>query len=103
MAQSTRVPLRQGDVILRKSTLWHRGMPNNSRRPRPMMAITFGEMDDPDPDPFALNDGKTCSSPTGSGPAASDGCGSDLRQGARSYSTYRFARSLYGNKGYASF
>ena len=56
--KSTRVPLRQGDVVVRKSTQWHRGMPNHSDAPRPMMAITFGEMDDLDLDPFALNDGK---------------------------------------------
>ena len=41
---TTRVPLRQGDVILRKSTLWHRGMPNKTPTPRPMMAVTFGEV-----------------------------------------------------------
>ena len=27
-----RLPLSQGDVVLRRSTLWHRGMPNLSRR-----------------------------------------------------------------------
>src|SRR5579859_4949195 len=26
-----RIPMKQGDVLLRKSTLWHRGMPNNSQ------------------------------------------------------------------------
>src|ERR1700722_19342513 len=36
---STRIPMNQGDVLLRKSTLWHRGMPNRSSMPRPMMSL----------------------------------------------------------------
>ena len=43
---TTRVPLRQGDVILRKSTCGIGGCRTRRRRPRPMMAITFGEMED---------------------------------------------------------
>jgi hypothetical protein len=36
-----RVPLRQGDVVIRVSTLWHRGMPNHTSTPRPMLAFTW--------------------------------------------------------------
>ena len=32
---TTRVRLEQGDVLLRMSTLWHRGMPNRTAAPRP--------------------------------------------------------------------
>lgn len=55
---STRLPMQRGDVVLRKSSLWHRGMPNNSRTPRPMLAMTFGESMAPAGDPFRANDGK---------------------------------------------
>ena len=40
---STRVPMKRGDVIIRKSTLWHRGMPNHSTAMRPQLTFTFGE------------------------------------------------------------
>lgn len=56
--RSTRVPMQQGDVLVRKSTLWHRGMPNRSSAMRPMLAFTFGEDCAPTGDPFAQNGGK---------------------------------------------
>jgi ectoine hydroxylase-related dioxygenase (phytanoyl-CoA dioxygenase family) len=49
---TTRVPMEAGDVLVRWSTLWHRGMPNKSRAPRPMMSFTFGEQSAPAGDPF---------------------------------------------------
>ena len=55
---TTRVPLHRGDVLVRKSTLWHRGMPNRSSTPRPMMAITFGEIQHKVADPFAMTRGE---------------------------------------------
>lgn len=102
--RTTRVPLRQGDIVIRKSTLWHRGMPNHSSQPRPMMAITFGEMDELDADPFMVNDGKVVFYPNWYN---TNRLG-QLREktfvkAPITYSTWRFIRSLYGNKGYASF
>lgn len=101
---TTRVPLTQGDVIVRKSTLWHRGMPNKSQRPRPMMAITFGEMEDTTGDPFLVNDGKIVFYPNWYKTSRLG----KLRErtfvtAPITYSAYRFARSLYGNKGYEHF
>ena len=101
---TTRVPLAQGDVIVRKSTLWHRGMPNNSPTPRPMMAITFGEMEDTAGDPFLVNDGKIVFYPNWYKTSRLG----QLRErtfvtAPITYSAYRFARSLYGNKGYEHF
>jgi ectoine hydroxylase-related dioxygenase (phytanoyl-CoA dioxygenase family) len=100
---STRVPLAQGDVVVRRSTLWHRGMPNYSPSPRPMMAITFGEVKDTERDPFNLDGGKVVFFPNWY-KATRLG---ELRErtfvaAPITYSTWRFARSLYGNKGYAS-
>ncbi len=53
-----RVELRQGDVLIRVSTLWHRGMPNRSSRPRAMLAFTWENGGSPLDDPYAAHDGK---------------------------------------------
>ena len=103
---TTRVPLAQGDVVVRKSTLWHRGMPNRSATPRPMMAITFGEMekDELEADPFMVNDGKVVFYPNWYKTSRLGQLRERIFVAAPiTYSAWRFARSLYGNKGYASF
>ena len=101
---TTRIPMNQGDIVLRLSTLWHRGMPNRSDVPRPMMAVTFGEFDEPTADPFAVNGGEIEFYPNWYNTSRLG----QLRErtfvaAPISYSAYRFVRSLYGNKGYESF
>lgn len=101
--ESVRVCAEQGDVIVRISTMWHRGMPNRSTVPRPMMSITFGEISAPDSDPFGGNGGAPYFFPNWYGTDRF----SQLRERAfvRApwlYSSMRFARSLVGNKGYSS-
>ncbi len=101
---TTRVPMARGDVLLRKSTLWHRGMPNHSRVPRPMMSLTFGEVSAPDADPFLINDGKIAFYPNWFNTSRLG----RLRErtfvaAPLSYSAYRFAKSLHGNRGYSSY
>jgi len=101
---SKRLPLSAGDVLIRTSTLWHRGMPNYSSAPRPMLALTLGERGVDTDDPFAYRDGKV---------EFQTNWFSTSRLGRLRertvvaapviYSAYRFARSLVGNKGYASF
>jgi len=49
---SRRLSVRRGDVLVRRSTLWHRGMPNRSDAPRPMLSFTLGEESAPQGDPF---------------------------------------------------
>jgi hypothetical protein len=53
-----RPTLSAGDVIIRTSALWHRGMPNLSARPRPMLALTWEEGGSKLDDPFAQHDGQ---------------------------------------------
>jgi hypothetical protein len=101
---TTRVPLQRGDVIVRKSTLWHRGMPNRSSTPRPMMAITFGEIQHKVADPFAMNGGEIEFYPNWFKTSRLG----QLREktfvrAPITYSTYRFVTSLHGNKGYESY
>jgi glycosyltransferase involved in cell wall biosynthesis len=100
---STRVCLEQGDVLLRLSTLWHRGMPNTTSSPRPMMSLTFGEHGVPTGDPYLANDGKVEFYPNW---YKTNRVG---RIRERVYvtlpitdSAFRFARSLVSNKGYSS-
>lgn len=100
---STRLPAKRGDVIIRRSTLWHRGMPNKSATPRPMMAITFGELTGQPPDPFTHNGGKPLFFPNWYSTSKAGQLRERLYVAAPvTYSAYRFARSLYGNKGYSS-
>lgn len=98
--ESVRVPMRQGDALLRISTVWHRGMPNRSSAARPLMSLTFGETSAPQTDPFS---GGVRFTPNWYGTDRT----SRIRERAfvkipGLYSTLRFARSLVGNKGYSS-
>jgi hypothetical protein len=100
---STRVCMSQGDVLIRISTLWHRGMPNRSENARPMLALTLGEKEVDTDDPFAFNEGKI--------EFQQNWFNTNLLGRLRerttvhapiTYSAYRFARSLFGTKGYDS-
>lgn len=99
-----RIPMRCGDVLVRTSSLWHRGMPNHSANPRPMLALTFGDKHEKEvPDPFRQNEGKVAFyenwyKPTRLG---------RLRErtfvvAPITYASYRFVASLFGNKGYGT-
>lgn len=52
-----RVPMRQGDVLIRVSTLWHRGMPNLTQAPRPMLAFTWEDGGSKLEDPYSVHGG----------------------------------------------
>ena len=52
-----RVCLKQGDVVIRTSTLWHRGMPNFTALPRPMLAFTWEDGGSSLADPYQVHDG----------------------------------------------
>ncbi|HEY0467533.1 MAG TPA: phytanoyl-CoA dioxygenase family protein [Polyangiaceae bacterium] len=56
--QRLRLGMRQGDVLIRTSTLWHRGMPNRSHRPRPMLAFTWEDGGSLREDPYLVHDGR---------------------------------------------
>jgi ectoine hydroxylase-related dioxygenase (phytanoyl-CoA dioxygenase family) len=100
---TTRLPMQRGDILLRMSTLWHRGMPNKSAAPRPMMSVTFGEAGAPEGDPFMVNDGEVVFYPNWFSTSRLGRLRERMFVAAPiSYSGYRFVRSLYGNKGYSS-
>jgi hypothetical protein len=102
--QAQRVPMQRGDVLVRLSTVWHRGMPNFSSTPRPMLALTLGESYESNRDPFAKNGGKV----TFEANWFKTNLLGQIREKITvrapiTYSSYRFARSLIGNKGYETF
>jgi len=53
-----RLCMRQGDVLLRTSTLWHRGMPNRTKKPRAMLAFTWEDGGSSLEDPYQVHDGR---------------------------------------------
>lgn len=98
---SRRVPLRRGDVLVRTSSLWHRGMPNRTQAARPMLAFTWEDGGSTEADPFRANGGQIV--------FRQNWYRSDLLGRLRerihvaapfTYEAYRFARSLVGTKGY---
>jgi hypothetical protein len=109
---TTRIPMSRGDVLLRTSSLWHRGMPNRAPVPRPMLGLTFGDpaiarslveggVDIEARDPFRVNDGKIAFYENW---YRSNWLGR-LRErtfvaAPVTYSAYRVVTSLFGNKGY---
>lgn len=53
-----RLLMKQGDALVRTSTLWHRGMPNRSAAPRPMLAFTWEDGGSTLTDPYSVHDGR---------------------------------------------
>src|SRR5262249_46387382 len=50
-----RLPAEAGDVLVRISRLWHRGMPNHSAAPRPMLAFSWEDGGSVYDDPFSVD------------------------------------------------
>lgn len=100
---TTRLPMQRGDVLVRRSTLWHRGMPNMSATARPMMSLTFGEAAAPDGDPFEVHDGEMFFYPNWFSTSRLG----QLREktfvaAPITYSAFRFVKSLRGKPGLAN-
>jgi hypothetical protein len=98
---SIRIPMQQGDVLVRTSNAWHRGMPNHTDVPRPMLAYTWEEGGSRRDDPFSAHEGKIKFIPNWYEPTPMG----RLRERTFvtlpfTYSLYRFVSSLFGSKGY---
>ncbi len=96
-----RLPSEAGDVLIRVSNLWHRGMPNLSDKPRPMLAFTWEDGGSAEADPFAQNGGKIQFRPNWFAPTR---MGRLIERtfvvAPITYNTYRFATSIFSNKSY---
>jgi hypothetical protein len=96
-----RIEMKQGDVLLRGSNVWHRGMPNLSKAPRPMMALTWEDGGSVLDDPFLQEKGEITFRANWFRPNALG----RLRErtfatAPITYDAYRFVRSFFGRKGY---
>jgi hypothetical protein len=100
---SQRFPLQQGDVLIRTSNAWHRGMPNYTSAARPMLAFTWEDGGAKDPDPFAVEGGKIAFRQNWYQPTAVGRLRERVYVAAPiTYSAYRFVTSMFdGAKGYA--
>jgi ectoine hydroxylase-related dioxygenase (phytanoyl-CoA dioxygenase family) len=98
---SIRVPMQRGDVMVRNSNVWHRGMPNRTAVARPMMALTWEDGGTLYEDPFAIEEGKIKFRPNWFKPTRLGRLRERLFVSVPlSYSAYRFVSSLGGKKGY---
>src|SRR5579864_1018382 len=96
-----RIISEAGDVLVRVSNLWHRGMPNHSSQPRPMLAFTWDGGGSPLNDPFADNDGRIKFFPNWFAPTRK---GRIIERAfvkaPITYKTYRFVTSIFSDKSY---
>ena len=98
---SIRVPMKQGDIMVRTSNVWHRGMPNKTSVARPMMALTWEDGGSAHADPFAVENGDIQFRPNWFKPTAMGRIREKVFVGVPlTYSAFRFLSSLRGNKGY---
>jgi len=98
---SIRVPMKRGDVLVRTSNVWHRGMPNRTSVARPMLALTWEDGGSTNEDPFGVEEGKILFRPNWFRPTPMG----RLREKVFvrlpiTYSACRFVASLSGKKGY---
>jgi hypothetical protein len=100
--RSVRLPLQQGDVLIRTSNAWHRGMPNHTAVARPMLAFTWEDGGSVHPDPFAIENGKIAFRQNWYRPTRIGRLRERTYVAAPiTYSAYRFVTSLVdGSKGY---
>jgi hypothetical protein len=94
-----RVSLQAGDVLVRTSVLWHRGMANHTASPRPMFALTWENGGSNLADPWSIHGGRITFLPNRH---ATDLTGR-LRESAfvaapRLGSAYLFVQSLFESK-----
>jgi ectoine hydroxylase-related dioxygenase (phytanoyl-CoA dioxygenase family) len=94
-----RVPLNRGDVLIRSSNVWHRGMTNRTSVPRPMLAMTWEDGGNNDEDPFSAGGGKIRFLPNWFKPTPIGRVREQLFvRVPLAYSALRFARSLLDNE-----
>jgi hypothetical protein len=98
---SIRLPMKQGDVVVRTSNVWHRGMPNHTAVARPMLAFTWEDGGSTREDPFKVEDGNIVFRQNWYRPNLAGRLRERTFVAAPiTYSAYRFVTSLFGTKGY---
>jgi ectoine hydroxylase-related dioxygenase (phytanoyl-CoA dioxygenase family) len=97
-----RLCMSQGDVLVRTSNVWHRGMPNHTAVARPMLAFTWEDGGTTQGDPFTQEGGKIVFRQNWYRPNFAGRLRERTFVAAPiTYSAYRFVGSLLdGSKGY---
>jgi ectoine hydroxylase-related dioxygenase (phytanoyl-CoA dioxygenase family) len=100
--KSLRIEMKRGDVLVRTSNVWHRGMPNFTDAPRPMLAFTWEDGGTKHADPFKIDEGRIAFKQNWYRPTAIGRLRERIYVAAPvTYSAYRVATSLFdGSKGY---
>ena len=100
--KSLRIEMKRGDVLVRTSNVWHRGMPNFTDAPRPMLAFTWEDGGSNQPDPFKIDGGKITFKQNWYRPTTIGRLRERIYVAAPvTYSAYRVVTSLFdGSKGY---
>lgn len=92
---ATQVITNRGDVIIRSSNVWHRGMTNHTNVPRPMLAYTWEDGGSNEQDPFSIYGGEIRFLPNWFKPTPLGRIREQLFvKVPASYAALRFARSL---------
>jgi ectoine hydroxylase-related dioxygenase (phytanoyl-CoA dioxygenase family) len=92
---ATQVQTSRGDVVVRSSNVWHRGMTNRTNVPRPMLAYTWEDGGSNEPDPFSIHGGNIRFLPNWFKPTALGRIREQLFVKVPvTYSALRFARSM---------
>lgn len=100
--KTTRLALKQGDVLVRSSNLWHRGMPNLTGKPRLMLAFTWEDGGSVREDPWSQEGGAISFYPNWFRTSRLGRLRERTFMTAPiTYAAYRFVRSLVGRKGYS--
>ncbi len=96
---AVRVPLNTGDVLIRNSNLWHRGMENRTSVVRPMLHMTWENGGSNDADPYSAHGGKIRFFPNWFKPTRAGRLREQLFvKVPAAYSTLRFMRSLFDSE-----
>jgi hypothetical protein len=93
--------MNRGDIMVRTSNVWHRGMPNLTDVARPMLALTWEDGGSTVDDPFMAEEGHIKFRPNWFRPTRLGRIRERMFVSVPiSYSAYRVVSSLIGNKGY---
>jgi ectoine hydroxylase-related dioxygenase (phytanoyl-CoA dioxygenase family) len=96
-----RLVSNQGDVLIRTSNLWHRGMPNRSAVPRPMLAFSWEDGGSVHDDPYVLDGGRIQFRPNFFRPSRLGRIRErTFVKAPFTYSAYRIVDSIVTKKGY---
>jgi ectoine hydroxylase-related dioxygenase (phytanoyl-CoA dioxygenase family) len=96
LRNGVRMLVNTGDVVVRNSNLWHRGMTNRTSVPRPQLSMTWEDGGSKEADPFGVEGGQIRFLPNWFKPTLAGRLREQLFVKVPiAYSALRFTRSLF--------